>query len=167
MKLLLKLFSLLVFSKAVLLAEIFVANVGNSSITVFEDNATGNMAPIRTIVGSSTIIGSSTTLVYPVGVNVYRNELFVADSVGDAIAGVTSPEGLYVYNPKRVVSGASTNANGNVAPIREISGLLTGIDTPYASVVSGGKLYVFVTPPEPPNLTSFQLLCIFSINRGP
>ena len=90
--------------------EIFVDNSSGNSVTVYSRTATGNVAPVRTISGAATGLNS------PEGVAVdpLNNELFVAN---DFPANGT----INVY---------ALAANGNIAPLRTISGLGTGMDTP-------------------------------------
>jgi hypothetical protein len=82
------------------LDRLFVANLGGSSILVFDQISTknGNIAPSRTI------FGPTTGLIQPsdVSYDKSRNALYVADG----------PD-VYVFN-------SASNANGDVAPARDI-----------------------------------------------
>jgi hypothetical protein len=80
--------------------ELFVTNAGNQSVTVYSRTASGNVAPVRTIVGGNTGLGN------PIGIAVdtVHGEIVVANLVGNSIT---------VY---------ALNANGNVAPLRKIFG---------------------------------------------
>jgi len=79
-------------------ADLYVANYGGASVTVYPPAAVGNSAPSRTIAGSNTgFIGPETVFADTV-----NNELHVANFNGKAI---------------RVFA---LNANGNVLPIRTI-----------------------------------------------
>ncbi|HEY3233569.1 MAG TPA: beta-propeller fold lactonase family protein, partial [Polyangiaceae bacterium] len=88
--------------------EIVVANAHNDSITVYARTDSGNIAPVRTIVGPSTGLGS------PTGIAV--------DSVNDEV--VVANEGwtsILVF---------SRTASGDVMPLRTISGSSTNLREP-------------------------------------
>jgi hypothetical protein len=89
--------------------EIYAANAGSYTITVYAAGAEGDRKPIR-IIG-----GSSTQMYAPVGVALDNaGVIYVANDRGgsDGIGSVT------VY---------AADANGNVAPIRTIAGSNTGM----------------------------------------
>jgi DNA-binding beta-propeller fold protein YncE len=89
--------------------EITVAN-GGASITVYALSAGGNVPPLRTIAGpSSTGLAGA----FAVVVDTVNNELTVLTPNGGGV--------VTVY---------ARTANGNVAPLRSISGAATGMDTP-------------------------------------
>jgi streptogramin lyase len=87
--------------------NIYVSIFAVNTISVFAANASGNVAPIRSIVGAST------TLTEPLGVLVGPTGiLYVANFQGASIT---------VYAP---------GATGNAAPTATISGALTGFNQP-------------------------------------
>jgi len=89
--------------------ELFVLNAGNNSVTVYARTANGNVAPLRTLSGPAT--GLSATL--SMTVDTVNNELLVSNlSVASDLA--------------RVAFFART-ANGDVAPLRIVSGTLTSL----------------------------------------
>lgn len=96
---------------------IVVTNQNPPTVQVYPADATGDVAPIRTI------SGAATTLVTPWGVTISREQIIVCD-VGGAID---------VF---------PLTANGNVAPIRRIAGPATTLVDPSAAVVYNGELYV-------------------------
>lgn len=95
-----------------------VASYNGHSISTFPNNASGNVAPIRTI------SGAATTLVNPRGVAVVGNEIIAMDQGATAVV---------VFD---------VNANGNVAPLRRIVGPTTGLNSPAGVLVFGGEIYV-------------------------
>jgi sugar lactone lactonase YvrE len=104
--------------------NIYVANQGisssPSSINVYAAGATGNAAPIRTIVGSNTQIAD------PDGIAV--------DSAGRVYCANEFAKSVTVY---------AAGASGNVAPIATIAGHMTGLNLPMGmGVDSTGKVYV-------------------------
>jgi DNA-binding beta-propeller fold protein YncE len=86
--------------------ELFVANYGASSVTVYSRTASGDTAPIRTLSGLATELQFPSAL----AVDLTHNEVYVANA-----ASVT------VY---------SRTASGNTAPLRTLSGLATGLNSP-------------------------------------
>ena len=102
--------------------RIYVSNFSNSnnhSVSVFDINASGNVAPLRSIQGLNTGLASPRQLA------VSGNELFVADGFA----------GLAV----RVYDLAAT---GNVAPLRSLSGANTGFSDPDGLAIVGNELFV-------------------------
>jgi hypothetical protein len=88
-------------------------------VTVYAAGANGNVAPIRTIAGSNTGLGS------PSGI--------ALDASGN----------IYVTTNSYSVNIYGAGANGDVKPIRTISGAYTGLDTPKGITVgASGKVYV-------------------------
>jgi hypothetical protein len=90
--------------------NIFVANginTGTPSVTVYSAGSNGNVAPIRTIAGSLTGLAD------PSGIAV--------DPLGRIFVGNENTPSLNGF-----VTTFNTGANGNVAPIRTISGTNTG-----------------------------------------
>jgi hypothetical protein len=95
-------------------AELFVlaANAdGTASIQVFEDDASGDVAPIRSIEGAATAMANVGSLAYyPL-----RDQLLVASGA---------------YNDVPRLLAFPRLASGNVAPERTISGPATGVGSP-------------------------------------
>lgn len=87
--------------------EIFVTNQPSNSVTVYTRTGSGNLAPLRTLVGAATGLASPRGL----AVDIVNNELIVVNTL-------SLSESVTVY-PR--------TANGNVAPLRTISGPLTGL----------------------------------------
>jgi hypothetical protein len=93
---------------------LYVANAGNKSITVYHTAASGNAAPV------ATIVGSKTKLNYPGQLSEDANgDLYVSNVVG---APGSPPSDVLVFKH---------GANGNVAPIRVIAGPHTGLSAAY------------------------------------
>ena len=102
--------------------KIFVTNSGGDTVSVFDAEANGNVAPIRTI-------GSRTGLVRPQGifVDTKNDEIFVVNSVNNTIT---------VY--KRT-------DEGDVSPLRTIGGENTGLFQPTGIFVDTENNEIFVT----------------------
>ena len=96
-----------------LFAEIFVANAAGSSIVVFDNNANGDVAPIRTI------SGDNTQLAYPTDIYVYNGELYVSDLDNNTVA-------VFLEND-----------DGDVAPQRVLN-----VPNPEAITIDSGELFV-------------------------
>jgi hypothetical protein len=94
--------------------EIVVANDGALTILVFDRLANGDVAPLREIIGPATGI----TTPEGIGVDPVHDEIILADE-GNADMGV--PPSLRVFR---------RTDNGNVAPIRVITGPTTGLLRP-------------------------------------
>ena len=138
-------------------ADVYVANTGGASITVYATTAIGNVPPIRTISGPATALNS------PEGVTVdtVNNELYVADFFGKAIrvyplaangnvapirtlidgpnSGLLQPRMVAVDTINNEILVASDNdsvrvyprlANGDIAPTRVVAGATTLINNP-------------------------------------
>jgi hypothetical protein len=105
--------------------NIYVANYSSASVTAYAKGSDGNVAPLQTIVGSNT------GLVSPEGIALDANSsIYVADSQG----------GPFTFGSVTVYAAG---ANGNVAPIRTISGSNTGLNNPEGLVLDAGReLYV-------------------------
>lgn len=104
--------------------KVYVANLGGgASVTTYAPKSSGNVVPRQVIQGSST------GLSVPSGIAIASNgDIYVAN-------GVSTPAGSIT------VFGAS--ANGNVAPLRTISGSMTGLSGPCGIALDGtGKLFV-------------------------
>jgi 6-phosphogluconolactonase (cycloisomerase 2 family) len=93
--------------------ELVVANFSNSSITVYNRTASGNIAPIRTLAGPATGLSTPEGLV----VDTVNDELVVANNANNSVT---------VY---------SRTASGNTAPIRTLAGGATGLTLPISLVV--------------------------------
>lgn len=103
--------------------EIFVANSCffscGGSITVYATGANGNVAPIRTIEGSSTGLSN------PGGIALDGRLIYVTNITGNSVT---------VY---------PAGAHGNMAPVRTLIGLNTGIHSPTGIALdTAGKMYV-------------------------
>ena len=102
------------------ISGLYVANGYSNSITVYALGATGNVAPVRTI------IGPSTGLFGPYGI--------VLDGIGNLYVANLANNSITVYPP---------GADANVAPIHTISGASTGLHWPLGVALDGaGNLYV-------------------------
>jgi Beta-propeller repeat len=108
---------------------IYVSNFYGNSLTVYAPGANGNVAPVQTIAGAET--------------NLYHCTAVALNSKGE----------IYVTNVKLGPSGSpgvaifGKGANGNVAPIRTISGPKTGLNQPNGITFdSDGNIYVTNAP---------------------
>jgi len=144
---------------------VFVANQTSSSVTVYAPGADGNVAPVRTISGSATTLGA------PVGLQLTpQGAIVVSDISARAIVEfaptasgnvaprkrlvgpstrITSPYSLelrpdgslYVGNNGSVLV-FSAFVGGDVAPVREIGGITSGLDyVTGLAVDSSGDVY--------------------------
>jgi DNA-binding beta-propeller fold protein YncE len=96
--------------------ELAVANsLSPPSMTVYALTANGNVAPLRTISGAATGLTVNTV---GLAVDTVNNEFFVAIGL-----------------PTNSVLVFARTANGNVAPLRTISGAATGLNSPYGVAV--------------------------------
>jgi NHL repeat len=105
--------------------NIYVANItytADSTITVYAAGAEGNVAPIRTIAGTKTLLN------HPAGIAIdSQDELYVANQT----------------NLNSRITIYASNANGDVAPIRTIGGKKTGLNYPWGLAFdSQSNLYV-------------------------
>jgi hypothetical protein len=99
--------------------KIYVANIGNSSVTTYAAGSSGNVAPLQTISGTNTGLSG------PAGIT--------TDTSGN----------IYVSNgPASSITVFAPSANGNATPIRTIFGTNTGLSNPKGIAVANGKLYV-------------------------
>lgn len=98
----------------------------SAAINVYAPGATGNVAPIRRVVGDQTGLG-------PASLEKGHNIAL------DATRGM-----MYVANTKlNTVTAYPIDANGNVAPARTISGSATGLNAPFGVAVDpSGNIYV-------------------------
>jgi DNA-binding beta-propeller fold protein YncE len=156
--------------------ELVVTNddSGTYSVMVYSRTASGNTAPIRTIVGGATGL----ELPYGVFVDTVNNELVVANraainggsitvfartaggnaapirTLSGAAVGFNGPIGVVVdtVNNELIVTSEINNsvrvfsrtASGNTAPIRTISGAATGLSTPDGVAVDTVNNELFV-----------------------
>jgi hypothetical protein len=145
-----------VLSSHVLIATSFNSN----SVLFYAPTSSGNIAPIRKIVGAATQLAS------PAGLWVVDEEVFVANSSSITVFGINnngnvaprrtitgattqiqSARGVTVFNGEIFVGSASgapilvfpVGANGDVAPTRTITGNGTGINS---LQVVAGELYI-------------------------
>lgn len=82
--------------------EIFVANSGNSTITVYERTASGNVNPLRTIGGGA----SGLVLPQSLAVDTVNNELVVGNLGTDSVL-VFSRTAASIGPPLRILPGLS------------------------------------------------------------
>ena len=105
---------------AVSYTPLYVTNIDDYSITVYEAESSGNAAPVRTIKGPNTGLATPTMIVRDV-----LGQLYVSNYTGQS---------LTVY---------AAGATGNAAPSRTIGGPNTGIDKPYGLTRdAAGRIYV-------------------------
>lgn len=150
--------------------ELFVANYGAHSITVYSRTATGDTAPTRTLAGPATGLSGPVGLV----VDTVNGELFVSNADNNSITvynlsaggdtpasrtiaggftGLNAPFGIAVdtLNNELVVANASSitvygrAANGNEAPLRTLSGFGTGLNGPNGVIVDTVRGELLVT----------------------
>lgn len=115
--------------------ELFVSNAGSGgasggTVTIYYLQATGNVAPLRTI-RSTAIAGAS-------GLAIIGNELFVSSLDGDQIAVFPTSagnDGATETNPVRTISGATTTLN-NPGQLANLNGTLLVANTSGASVLN-------------------------------
>ena len=100
---------------------LYVADIGNASVTVYAEGATGDATPIQTI------SGSYTGLAYPIDV------------------AVDASRDIYVANNRDSTATVySAGATGDVAPIQTIAGSMTAVFDPYGIALNplNGNIYV-------------------------
>jgi len=162
------------------LDELFVANYGASSITVYSRTASGDTAPIRML------SGLATELIYPVAlaVDLTHDELFVANYGGSVtvysrtasgntaplrtLSGFTTelngPSGiavdlahneLFVTNYGGSVTVYNRTASGNTAPLRTLSGAATGLVSPKGLALDPTHDELFVSNPANLSITVY------------
>ena len=114
-------------------AHLYVANAATNTITVFDSQASGNAAPVRTIGGPATGI----TCVRQTAVDA-QGYLYVANFTASA-----QPAGACGYNGGGEILVFAPGADGNAAPVRTIGGPATTIENAAAvAVARDGTLYV-------------------------
>ena len=84
--------------------ELFVANDTGDSVTVYRTDANGDVAPIRVLKGSRSLIKNPTG----VALDLVNNELWVAN-FGNHTAGVYAIDASGDTAPKRVIRSAPAN----------------------------------------------------------
>jgi 6-phosphogluconolactonase (cycloisomerase 2 family) len=100
---------------------LYVANQGGNSITVYDADVGGNVAPVRTITGPNT------------GLNTPAN--IVRDAMGRLYVTNYTGQSLTIY---------AAGTAGDAAPVRTISGANTGLNKPYGLARDvAGQIYVF------------------------
>lgn len=110
-------------------SDIFVTNMGNSSVTVYTAGSSGNATP------TATISGTNTGLSNPFGVALDSNKnIFVANGYN-----TTSPS----------VTEYATGATGNATPIRTIAGPNTGLSYP-TGITLDRQNRIYVANANPP-----------------
>jgi len=102
----------------------------NSSIVVFSRSANGNVAPLRTIAGPASGLNYSHMLM----VDTLSNEIFIVNASDAASPPVTASVMVF-----------SRTANGDVAPLRTLSGATTGLSIPVGLALDRTNDEVFVT----------------------
>ena len=110
--------------------RLYVVNLGTSgaspeTVTVYAANASGNVAPIRTIGGSNTALHHVEGIAVDAAGQIYVANMRDAGTHGDSIT---------VF---------AANASGNVAPVATIAGSHTGLNAPWSiALAADGRLYV-------------------------
>ena len=104
--------------------EVFVLNGLTDSISVYDASLSGDIAPQRKF-------GSLTELYAPSGIAVdtVNNEIFVAN---------------FAYPDRNSITVYTRTVDGNVAPVRTISGYLTGLNAPNGIAVDTVNNEIFV-----------------------
>jgi hypothetical protein len=98
--------------------NVYVFDANTATISEFAAGATGNVAPIRTISGSSTGLGGGNGFSFGLAVSKMSGHIFVSNPASNAI----------------LVFAAT--ASGNVAPIQTIAGSATGLSFPLGVAVT-------------------------------
>lgn len=103
----------------------YVTNWGAKSVTIYAPGSNGNVPPIQTISGSKTGIFDANAVAVDRHGKIYVSSSPVGSATGCCVM---------VFDK---------HANGNVSPIRTISGSLTQIDNPYGIAVDADEnIYV-------------------------
>jgi hypothetical protein len=92
-------------------------------VLVFARTVSGNLAPLRSIVGAATAMASPNGL----AVDFVNNELVVPNSLGNSVT-------VYLRT-----------ASGNATPVRTLSGAATLLNNPQFVAITGVGLSVFGT----------------------
>ncbi|MCS7117947.1 MAG: hypothetical protein NZ957_04075 [Thaumarchaeota archaeon] len=110
--------------------EILVGDPGRGAVTVFDVNANGDTTPLRSISGPNTGLD----YVVGVGVDPENRVMAVASCAVGRVPNART--GIFLFD---------WNANGNVKPLRVISGPKTGIQTyPWGLQVYRGHVFVAI-----------------------
>jgi hypothetical protein len=148
--------------------NLYIAQLGASSVTATPINASGNAAPVRTIAGGNTQISQDYGVAVDANDQVYVSDLrnpvitvYSAGSFGNVAplrtitgsnTGLSGPLGLAIdaagelivsnfFNDTITVYAAG--ANGNATPVRTIAGGNTNLAEPYGITLdASGNLYV-------------------------
>lgn len=109
---------------------LYVGNTGSNTITVYRNDAAGNVAPMYVIGGPRTGIDHPGQLAQDA-----QGNLYVANGAYSAAGQSSSAPAILVF---------AHGANGDVAPIRTLAGSLTGIHNIAAMTVdrATGKIFV-------------------------
>ncbi len=111
-----------------------------SSIVVFSRTADGDAVPLRTIAGAATGLNFSHMLM----VDPLSNEIFVVNAAGSATP--PAPDSVTVY---------SRTANGNVLPLRTLTGAATALSTPIGFALDRTNDEIVVTNASPVKVTVY------------
>ena len=113
-----------------------------NNILVFSPTQSGDVAPIRTIAGSATLLAANTL-----------------GGSFDAAGNLYVVTGAEISRASTAILEFAAGANGNVAPIREITGSSTMISGSYVSnpvLDTAGNIYVMAfEPASSPNILRF------------
>ncbi len=105
--------------------DLYCSNFFGTTVTVYGPGANGNATPIRTISGSNTALGNA----YGIALDA-AGKLYVVDNLSQ----FGGTDELTVY---------AAGANGNVAPLQNITGANTGMyGATYVAVDATNKIYV-------------------------
>lgn len=102
------------------LPVIVVGSITNPGLDFFPFDATGNVAPLRSIRGAATTLSFNWSIV----VMPATNELYIANA--------DTPTGIDVF---------PLDGTGNIAPTRTISGAMTGLTTAYGLQIDNNEIY--------------------------
>jgi hypothetical protein len=118
------------------------STLGNA-IEIFAPQAQGG-SPKRIIRGSNTGLGGNDGTVPTVAYSPLNDRIYVGVSTREFLGGGTSP------NPNAHVSVFPSDGNGNIAPVRTISGTLTGLNGTSIYGLAGnphtGDVFVMTNP---------------------
>jgi sugar lactone lactonase YvrE len=104
-------------SEKIYVANITYPNSGSGSLTVYAAGANGNVAPTETIEGAKTKLNLPAGIAVDSSDNIYAANFARTDSIASSVT---------VY---------AAGTNGNVAPIKTISGAQTDLDGPRGIVI--------------------------------
>jgi len=126
--------------------NIYVTNDGgSSSITVYAAGSKGDVAPEAVISGSDTGLSTPRGIAIDSDGNIYvanaRDGVVTDEGEDDSDDGQKAPATITVYPPR---------SNGNVKPIRTITGSLTSLEHPEGLAIGPANL-----TPQPPQALAF------------